>query len=198
MLCAALEISAAGDRILALGYGDGASALALQMQADCQAARYKPALKQGYEITYNRYLALHGLHASPEEGDGGFTSEIMEERNKPLWFSLQAKRCDSCGAVLALPLPACPHCPEPTELREFRLARTGSVFSITHEHYYPTTEPPLGMAAVDLDGGGRLTLQVADEESPLVVGDGVELVFRRLHDAGGRPNYFWKCRSVKE
>ena len=72
----------------------------------------------------------------------------------------------------------------------------GTAFSITHEHYYPTPEPPLGMATVNLDGGGRLTLQIADENTPLQVGDRVELVFRRLHDAGGRPNYFWKCRAL--
>jgi len=196
MLCAAIEKSARGERILALGYGDGASACALQMDADCESSFFKMALKQGYDIPYNRFLALHDLLASDDVSDGGFTSEIMEERNKPLWLSLAAKRCRSCGAVIALPLPGCPHCQEPTELQEFFLSRTGTVFSVTHEHYYPTPEPPLGMATVNLDGGGRLTLQVADENKPLQVGDRVELVWRRLHKAGCRPNYFWKCRAL--
>jgi uncharacterized OB-fold protein len=141
---------------------------------------------------------MHNLLAGDEASDGGFTSEIMEERNKRLWLSLEAKRCSSCGAIIALPLPGCPHCKESTELREFTLSRTGTVFSVTHEHYYPTPEPPLGMATVNLDGGGRLTLQAADENVPLQVGDRVELVWRRLHNAGGRPNYFWKCRALEK
>lgn len=196
MLCAAIEGSARGERILALGYGDGASGCALQMEAECEAALFKEAVGQGYDISYNRYLALQDLLTRDEESEGGFTSEIMEERNKPLWYSLAAKRCSSCGVVISLPLPGCPHCQEPTELQPVTLSRTGTVFSVTQEHYYPTPEPPLGMATVNLDGGGRLTLQVADEDTPLQAGDRVELVFRRLHSAGGRPNYFWKCRTV--
>ena len=128
----------------------------------------------------------------------GFSSEIMEERNKRLWFPLTAKRCRACGNVITLPLPGCPKCGEAGEreaFEEFPLARIGTVFAITHEHYFPTPEPPLGMAAVDLDGGGRLTLQVADEVETVKVGGRVVLVFRRIHDAGGRPNYFWKCRK---
>jgi hydroxymethylglutaryl-CoA synthase len=196
MLCATLEKSTSGERLLALGYGDGASACALRVTADIEHSRFSTALEQGYDISYNQFLALHNLLARDKDGDGGFTSEIMEQRNQPLWYALAAKRCRSCGTVIALPLPGCPHCPETTELEAFTLSRTGTVFSITHEHYYPTPEPPLGMATVDLDGGGRLTLQGADECTPLQVGDKVELVFRRLHNAGGRPNYFWKCRSV--
>jgi len=196
MLCAAIEKSARGERILALGYGDGASACALQMDTDCESSHFKTALAQVYDIQYNRFLALHNLLASDEVSDGGFTSEIMEERNKQLWQSLEAKRCGSCGAIIALPLPGCPHCQESAKLQKITLSRTGTVFSVTHEHYYPTPEPPLGMATVNLDGGGRVTLQVADENTPLQVGDRVELVWRRLHHAGGRPNYFWKCRAV--
>ena len=196
MLCATLEKSASGERLLALGYGDGASACALRVTADNESSRFATALESGYDISYNQFLILHDLLVSDKDGNGGFTSEIMEWRNQPLWYSLAAKRCRSCGAVISLPLPGCPHCPETTELEAFTLSRTGTVFSVTHEYYYPTPEPPLGMATVDLDNGGRLTLQVADEFTPLQVGDKVELLLRRLHNAGGRPNYFWKCRAV--
>ena len=50
---------------------------------------------------------------------------------------------------------------------------------------------------VDLDGGGRCTLEVADARvAELAVGDRVDLVFRRLFTAGGVHNYFWKARSA--
>jgi hypothetical protein len=26
----------------------------------------------------------------------------------------------------------------------------------------------------------------------------VELVFRKIHEAGAKPNYFWKCRPLED
>lgn len=196
MLAAALEESEARDRLLVLDQGDGASALALQACEGTQRSTVRTALNLCYDISYNDSLALRNLHAGADADCQAFTSEVMEERNSRLWRGLVAKRCCACDTVVTLPLPTCPKCGVPAEFKECRLQRTGTVFSVTHEHYFPTPEPPLGMAAVDLDGGGRLTLQVADEDQAVRVGDKVELVFRRLHDAGGRPNYFWKCRPV--
>lgn len=196
MLCAALEKSTKDERLLILGYGDGADAFALFMKSQPSIKKYSSAVRQSYDISYNRYLHLHGLHSGVEKVSEAFTSEIMSERNKELWLKLKAHRCSSCGAVTTLPLPSCPKCRDDSHLELFQLQRQGTVYAITHEHYFPTPEPPLGMAAVDLDGGGRLTVQIADENLPLKIGDLVELVFRRMHDAGNFPNYFWKCRSL--
>src|SRR2546426_7030344 len=53
-------------------------------------------------------------------------------------------------------------------------------------------------AVIDLDGGGRVYLQVTDAaEGEVKVGAPVELTFRRLHEAGGNRNYFWKARDRK-
>jgi uncharacterized OB-fold protein/3-oxoacyl-[acyl-carrier-protein] synthase III len=197
MLCAAMERSTADDRLLAVGYGDGADACAIVMKTAPAEGEFSRLAKSSYEIPYNQFLAEHGLHAGAEKMASGFTSEIMAERNRDPWLHLLAQRCGACGSVVTLPLPMCPHCREQGRLESFALQRTGTVFAITHEHYYPTPVPPLGMASVDLDGGGRLTLQVADENASLEIGDRVELVFRRLHDAGNQPNYFWKCRSIE-
>ena len=196
MLCAALDRAREQERVLVLGYGDGADAFALQVQSAPPRSSFKDAVKKQFEISYNHYLRVRGLLPGDGSSDAGFSSEIMEERNKSLWYGLRAKKCPSCGGVLTLPLRRCPHCADESGLIDFPLQRTGTVFAVTHEYYFPTPEPPLGMAVVNLDGGGRLTLQVADENESLVVGDRVELVFRRLHDAGHRPNYFWKCRKL--
>ena len=53
------------------------------------------------------------------------------------------------------------------------------------------------MAVIDLEGGGRLYLQVADAaDGEVKIGTAVELTFRRLHEAGGNRNYFWKARPA--
>jgi len=50
---------------------------------------------------------------------------------------------------------------------------------------------------IDMEGGGRLYLQVADAaDGEVKVGTPVELTFRRLHEAQGNRNYFWKARPA--
>ena len=54
------------------------------------------------------------------------------------------------------------------------------------------------MASVYLDGGGRLLVQMTDYEPGSVkIGDRVEMVFRKMHDAGGYHNYYWKARPLQ-
>jgi len=42
-----------------------------------------------------------------------------------------------------------------------------------------------------MDGGGRLYLQVTDTDT-IEIGSRVVLTYRRLHEGGGRYNYYWK------
>ena len=197
MCAAAFERSAVNERVLLFGYGDGADAFAFEMKSSGDSKKYNAQRKQSYDISYNHSLTLHRLHEGERRPTEGFTSEIMSERNRELWLHLKAMKCSSCGNITTLPLPSCPQCKNENSFEPHRLARTGVVFAVTHEHYYPTPEPPLGMASVNLDGGGRLTVQIADENELLNIGDRVELVLRRIHDAGNYPNYFWKCRAVE-
>src|SRR5204863_477277 len=57
--------------------------------------------------------------------------------------------------------------------------------------------PPLVATVVDVEGA-RLYLQMTDASPKEVQLDlPVELVFRKMHDAGGTPNYYWKCTPVR-
>ena len=50
---------------------------------------------------------------------------------------------------------------------------------------------------VDLDGGGRMYVQMTDCTADEVkIGAPVELTYRRLHAGGENYNYFWKARPV--
>ena len=52
-------------------------------------------------------------------------------------------------------------------------------------------------AVIDIDGGGRCTLEVADARpDALAVGTRVRFTFRRLFTAGGVHDYFWKAVQV--
>ena len=54
---------------------------------------------------------------------------------------------------------------------------------------------PIPRAVIDLDGGGRIFLDVCDYHPDEVrPGLEVELIFRLIHGGGGYNNYYWKCR----
>jgi uncharacterized OB-fold protein len=59
-------------------------------------------------------------------------------------------------------------------------------------------DPPNVLAAVSLGNGARFYSQVTDRDpKALKVGMPMELTFRRIHEAQGIHNYFWKCKPAR-
>jgi uncharacterized OB-fold protein len=57
---------------------------------------------------------------------------------------------------------------------------------------------PTTLCIVDLEGGGRIFLQMTDREVDEVCLDmDVELTFRIIQDGKDFYSYFWKCRPVR-
>ena len=72
---------------------------------------------------------------------------------------------------------------------------TIATFSIDRLAYTPS--PPLCVAAIDFDGGGRFMCELADAHpASIAVGDRVQMTFRRMNTTGGVHNYFWKARPA--
>ena len=56
--------------------------------------------------------------------------------------------------------------------------------------------PPTIVTVTDVDGA-RIHLQLVDARPEDMVLDlPVEFVFRRVHEVGGRPNYYWKATPL--
>jgi hydroxymethylglutaryl-CoA synthase len=93
--------------------------------------------------------------------------------------------CESCFAKDAFEL--------------VRLAdETGHVLTYTFDFFFPTPDPPTIVTITEL-GGARVHLQLVNatpEETR--IGLPVQPVFRRIHEVGGRPNYYWKAAPVPE
>ena len=54
------------------------------------------------------------------------------------------------------------------------------------------------LSVADLEGGGRFYSQMTDRDpGKIEVGMPVELAFRKVNEAGGIHNYFWKLRPVR-
>lgn len=129
-----------------------------------------------------------------------FSSEIMNEREKEAFIMREGLMCEKCGTVYFIKTARCKKCKNET-FTKYKLSDKGIVYSFTKEHYFPVTFPPLTMAVVDIDGGGRITVQQTDimypEKNNLQIGSKVKLVLRKMTERDEKPNYFLKAIAIR-
>ncbi len=109
-------------------------------------------------------------------------------REHPQRYRLEAARCTGCGKVLYPPRVVCPGC-RGREFETVVLPREGTVITYTVIHVPPAGfhgQAPLVLALVELEGGVRTMVQVADVADPgtLCTGMPVRLEFRRIAEDG--------------
>jgi uncharacterized OB-fold protein len=151
------------------------------------------------EGDYQTLLIHRGLIRGWRPVEESFTSQALLYREERLHHRLRGWRCPGCGATLTLKVSVCGNCQARGPFEEVKLSTFGRVFTFTHEYLLPSPAPPTAMAVVDLDGGGRLTLQMTDTHPESVqIGMPVRLSLRRLHLSGGIIHYYWKARPLWE
>src|SRR6184192_112054 len=193
LLARSLETAAPGDFLVVAAYGEGADALVLRATERLPAARPRPLadrLARGIALpSYERYLRARGVLP------GEPVTAMIEWKELRQDVRLYGSRCEACGLVQYPQARVCSGCQARDRMQEHKLGKRGSVFTFTIDNLAPVPEHPMPMAVIDLDSGGRVYLQVTDAaEGEVKVGAPVELTFRRLHEAGGNRNYFWKAR----
>jgi 3-hydroxy-3-methylglutaryl CoA synthase/uncharacterized OB-fold protein len=204
-LVAALESAKPGERIAVTSYGDGAEALAFTVTA--HAEKLDPRRGVAWHLArrravggYDRYLKARELTATewePASGPGLSATVHFRERDDDLAFLGQ--RCRGCGAVQFPAQRVCESCFRKDDFEKLRLSdRTGNVVTYTFDHFFPTPEPPTVVTVTEVEGA-RIHLQLVDVAPEDVrIGLPVEFQLRRIHRAGGRPNYYWKGTPVPE
>jgi uncharacterized OB-fold protein len=76
--------------------------------------------------------------------------------------------------------------------------KRAKIVTYTLDRLAYTLQPPMVMAMLDFDEGGRVELEVTDcEPDKVAIGDEVEMTFRRFYTADGVHNYFWKSRPIR-
>ncbi|MDY7081924.1 MAG: Zn-ribbon domain-containing OB-fold protein [Halobacteria archaeon] len=109
--------------------------------------------------------------------------------------------CKNCGTAYFPPRQLCPECRREGEIVEKRFSGEGEVVSYTTVHDggegYQETEP-YTLAIVELEEGGRLTTQIA-ENHEVEIGTKVEPCFRKVGEDGeaGMIHYGTKFKPVK-
>jgi hydroxymethylglutaryl-CoA synthase len=199
LLSRSLETARPGDFLVVGAWGEGADVLVFRATDHLPSARPRPlADRLARPImlpSYERYLRARGV--LPAEPMGEVVTSMIEWKELKQDVRLYGSRCEACGLVQYPQAGVCIGCHARDRLVDHKLGKRGTVFTFTIDNLAPVPEHPMPMAVIDLDGGGRVYLQVTDAaEGEVKVGAPVELTFRRLHEAGGNRNYFWKARPA--
>lgn len=205
LLASALETLAPGERLLLANYGDGAEALALRAtdrieKLDARRGVAWHLARRRPVKSYDRYLSARQLQTREYEAprDAGLSATIhFREREEDVAF--KGQKCAKCGATQFPIQRVCETCFAKDEFELVRFAeKTGRVVTYTFDFFFPTPDPPTIVTITEIDGA-RVHLQLVNTTPQQTkIGLPVEFTFRRIHEVGGRPNYYWKATPVPQ
>jgi len=112
---------------------------------------------------------------------------------------MRGTKCKNCGTPQYPPQRVCVTCRAKDNVESYSfLDKKGKLFSFCHDHVMASIDPPVTVAVVDFDGGGRMLIDMTDRDpKECKVGMPIDLTFRRIFYVGGVYNYWWKCRPSR-
>jgi 3-hydroxy-3-methylglutaryl CoA synthase/uncharacterized OB-fold protein len=207
LLADALDRAGRDDLIAVVSLADGADATVWRATgaapgrpvADTVAARVASATGR---VTYPQYLAWRGLlRREPPRRPDPQPPEAPPSLRREAWkFAFTGSRCAACGARHLPPQRVCVRCHAVDRMTPERLADVPArIATFTVDRLAFSPSPPMVVAVLDFEGGGRFQCEMTDvDPGAVTIGDRVEMTFRRLLTAGGVHNYFWKARPVRQ
>ncbi|MFL6277700.1 MAG: 3-oxoacyl-[acyl-carrier-protein] synthase III C-terminal domain-containing protein [Blastocatellia bacterium] len=207
VLSSVLEQAEVGDKLLVVGYGSGADALLFEVTEEIvreqamtrRGVRGHLASKASLE-SYERYMKFRELvetEAPRRQMPSASATQIW--RNRDDIYRFYGYRCLNCGKVQYPRQRLCIACQARDQFETLRLAdKQAAVFTFTVDFLNADPDPPTVMTVVDFEGGGRAYLQMTDRNPAEVrIEQTVEMTFRRMYEAEGFTNYYWKCRPIR-
>src|SRR5581483_2687898 len=190
LLVATLEKAKAGDRILVVGFGQGADALLLEVTPEI-ANRPKNLGVSGYlarrkeEPSYGRFLAFNDLI----ELERGMRSETDKAtalsslwRNRETVTSFTGGKCSKCGTLQFPRTDICvnPNCNALHTQEPYPFADMGGrIKSYTADRLTYSPDPPACYGMIEFEEGGRVMIDFTDiDADALKVGQPMRMMFR--------------------
>ncbi len=207
LLVATLEKAKAGDRILVVGFGQGADALLLEVTPEI-ANRPKNLGVSGHlarrkeEPSYGRFLAFNDLI----ELERGMRSETDKAtalsslwRNRETVTSFTGGKCSKCGTLQFPRTDICvnPNCNALHTQEPYPFADMGGrIKSYTADRLTYSPDPPACYGMIEFEEGGRVMIDFTDiDAEALKVGQPMRMMFRikDIDTARGFRRYYWKA-----
>ncbi|RLC94873.1 MAG: hypothetical protein DRI40_06925 [Chloroflexi bacterium] len=209
LLVAALEQAKAGDTLLVAGYGDGVDVMLLKVTDQIEKVRNRHGVL-GYLQSkrmlpsYLKYLRLrHLFHVEPARFTPVVPGLAQLWRERDSLFKLHASKCNQCGWIDFPIRRVCPKCLSKDDYTQVKLLdQKVTVYSFSADTVAvlpEVTDPPLGRAIIDFEGGARLEIEMTDYGNieDMKVGQPMEMTFRKLERQGDVAAYGWKCKPVR-
>ena len=209
LLTASLEEAQAADRLLLAAYGNGANAILLQVTNKISKIKGRRTLARYIESKrllsdYMKYASWRGLFKTadparrpPDEVPS--PANVYRSRDRNIRF--YGVKCNTCGTPLYPPVRICVKCQTKDNFEPYRFSdRKATVFTYSYDFIGRTKDPPVIVAYIDFEGGGRARLVMADGNiGELKQGMPLEMSFRKLYTdtTEGIHDYYWKCTPVR-
>ena len=212
MLVAALERAEPGERILVIGFGQGADALIFEVTpriAD-QPARLGVAghlARRRVETNYAKFLAFNdtlaierGMRAEADK----LTPLSAMWRNRKTATSFIGGKCRRCGTLQFPMSRICvnPNCNAIDAQEEHPFAeKIGRINSYTADRLTYSPDPPACYGMIQFEEGGRWLMDFTDiDEAELAVGRPMRMMFRikDIDTQRGFRRYFWKAAPLAQ
>ena len=207
MLISALETAKPGDKLLVVAFAEGLDVILVEVTEAITEHSNKKGI-QGYldlknnETTYSDYLRWRDLlKVEPPrrpETDRPSAPALYRGYSQNLAFT--GSKCRECGTPQFPKQRVCTQCHAKDQMEDYCfIGQSAKVATYTIDHLAASPAPPMIIAVIDFDNGGRVICEVTDcHPKEVEIGMNVELTFRRLYVAGGISNYFWKARPVRQ
>ena len=214
MLATALEKAKPGDLIAVFSASDGVDsmllratdAIATKKGGRTVATRGARTVDQWVasrksDLSYMRFLKWRGTLATepPRRPDPERPAGPPSLRSHRWKFALVGSECTACGTRHLPPQEVCVQCRASHQMKEVGFSDgTAVIKTFAVDRLAFTPQPPMVVAVIDFEGGGRVQSELTDVEPEKVsIGDPLEMTFRRLFTADGIHNYFWKARPAR-
>ncbi len=207
MFISALEKASPGDRILMIGFGQGANALLFEVTDNISGLTERNGVagslanKKSID-NYLKWLTFRDLIQT----EMGIRAEAPTQtattvlwRKKKMILGLVGGKCSECGTPQFPKMDICvnPYCGAFHSLEDYEFADLPArIKTFTADMLSVSVDPPAIYGMVQFENGGRLVADFTDcELNDLRVGLPVQMAFKRkgVDPERGFVNYFWKA-----
>jgi 3-hydroxy-3-methylglutaryl CoA synthase len=210
LLASVLERAKAGEKILVVGFGQGADALLFEAMPHTAEGPRRLGVsghlaRRKEETNYARYLAFNDLIAMERgmraETDKG-TALSSLWRNRECVTSFKGGKCGTCGTLQIPRSDVCvnPNCNAIGTQRPYPFADMGGrIKSYTADRLTYSPDPPACYGMIEFAEGGRIMIDFTDiDPDALRVGQPMQMMFRikDIDAARGFRRYYWKAAPL--
>ncbi|MGA9770615.1 MAG: 3-oxoacyl-[acyl-carrier-protein] synthase III C-terminal domain-containing protein [Blastocatellia bacterium] len=204
VLSSALEEARAGEKLLVTGYGSGCDVLLFEVTDEIEKKSGRGVkghlASKASLASYERYAKFRELietEAPRRQSPSASAPQILRRRDEI--YKFRGSRCTDCGKIQYPQQRICIGCQSKDNFESIRLAdKRAKLFTYTVDFLNADPDPPTVMTVIDFDGGGRAYLMMTDRDpSTVKIDQEVEMTFRRMYEAEGFTNYYWKCRPIR-